>query len=165
MVTGYYAGSFDPLTHGHGDIITRALRLVDTLVIGVGIHHGKKALLSADQRCAIIEQEMAAAASEAGKAFKVITFAGLVVDAARDAGATVMFRGLRDAGDFDYERQMAQTNAQLAPDIETVFLAAAPETSFIASSLVKQIAAMGGDISPFVSQRTANAIAAALANK
>jgi pantetheine-phosphate adenylyltransferase len=150
MRTGFYPGSFDPITYGHLDIIARAARIVDKLVVAVGTHGTKQSLLSGAERVALIEQTVKPIAEHAGVKISVVTFDGLTVDAARKAHAGVIIRGLRDASDFDYEVQMAQMNGALSPDIETVFLAASPATRMIASSLVKQIAKMGGDTSLFL---------------
>jgi pantetheine-phosphate adenylyltransferase len=147
---GFYPGSFDPITFGHLDIIARAGRIVDKLVIGVGVHGSKKALLAPQQRISLVEQCTKPISEHAGLKIAVESFDGLSVDAARSAKAHVIIRGLRDASDFDYEVQMAQMNGALAPDLETVFLAASPATRMIASSLVKQIAKMGGDVSLFL---------------
>jgi pantetheine-phosphate adenylyltransferase len=160
--TGFYPGSFDPVTYGHLDIIARAARIVDKLVLGVGTHHGKQALLGADQRIKLLDQATKPVAEHTGIKIQIVTFDGLAVDAARHAHAGVIVRGLRDASDFDYEVQMGQMNGSLAPDIETVFLAASPATRMIAASLVKQIAGMGGDISAFVPKESQAALAAAL---
>jgi pantetheine-phosphate adenylyltransferase len=148
--TGFYPGSFDPVTYGHLDIIARAARLVDKLVLGVGLHAAKSALLSADARVNLLEQVTKPIAEHTGMKISVVTFDNLAVDAARKAHAGLIIRGLRDASDFDYEVQMGQMNGALAPDIETVFLAASPATRMIASSLVKQIAKMGGDTALFL---------------
>jgi len=158
--TGFYPGSFDPLTLGHIDIITRAAKLVDQLVIAVGVHHGKKPLFTIEDRVVMLKDEAALVAKKTGIKIEVQTFDNLSVDAARDAGADVIIRGLRDSGDFDYEIQMSGMNAQMAPDIETVFLAASPHVRHIASSLVRQIASMGGDASSFVPQAIGNRLAA-----
>ncbi|MCB1379024.1 MAG: pantetheine-phosphate adenylyltransferase [Alphaproteobacteria bacterium] len=147
---GFYPGSFDPVTYGHLDIIARAARLVDTLVLGVGVHHGKQALLDAETRIKLLEEVTRPVAEHAGVRISVVTFADLAVDAARQHNAGVIIRGLRDATDFDYEVQMGQMNGAMAPDLETVFLAASPATRMIASSLVKQIARMGGDVTLFI---------------
>jgi pantetheine-phosphate adenylyltransferase len=147
---GFYPGSFDPLTFGHLDVIARAGRLVDRLVIGVGVHDAKKSLLSADQRVDLVVKCTQPIAEHTGLKIEVVTFDGLTVEAAKKAKAQVIVRGLRDASDFDYEVQMAQMNGALSPELETVFLAASPATRMIASSLVKQIAKMGGDISLFL---------------
>ena len=150
MRTGFYPGSFDPITYGHLDVIARAARIVDKLVIGVGTHGSKQALLTGAERVALIEHVVKPIAEHAGVKISVVTFDGLTVDAARKAHAGVIIRGLRDASDFDYEVQMAQMNGALSPDIETVFMAASPATRMISSSLVKQIAKMGGDTSLFL---------------
>jgi len=157
--TGFYPGSFDPLTLGHLDIITRAARFVDKLVIAVGVHHGKKPLFTVEDRVHMLKAEAALVSKKTGITIEVQTFDNLSVVAARDVGADVIIRGLRDSGDFDYEIQMTSMNAQMAPDIETVFLAASPEVRHIASSLVRQIASMGGDASSFVPQSVGERLA------
>jgi pantetheine-phosphate adenylyltransferase len=159
---GFYPGSFDPVTFGHLDIIARAGRMVDRLVIGVGVHDAKKALLSSDQRVELVVQCTKPIAEHAGLKIEVVTFNGLAVDAAQKVKAQAIIRGLRDASDFDYEVQMAQMNGALSPELETVFLAASPATRMIASSLVKQIARMGGDISLFLPQQAESVLRAAL---
>jgi pantetheine-phosphate adenylyltransferase len=148
--TGFYPGSFDPVTFGHLDIIARAARLFDALVLGVGIHASKQALLAGGDRVTLLKAAVLPITAHTGLHISVITFDDLAVDAARRAKAGVIIRGLRDASDFDDEVQMAQMNGSLAPDIETVFFAASPATRMIASSLVKQIARMGGDVTPFI---------------
>ncbi len=158
MRIGFYPGSFDPVTYGHLDIIARAARIVDKLVVGVGVHGTKQVLLSGGERVALIEQAVKPIAEHAGVKVSVVTFDGLTVDAAKKAHAGVIIRGLRDASDFDYEVQMAQMNGALSPDVETVFLAASPATRMIASSLVKQIAKMGGDTSLFLPSEAQAAI-------
>jgi pantetheine-phosphate adenylyltransferase len=160
--TAFYPGSFDPVTFGHLDVIARAARITDKLVIGIGTHHGKESMIPANERLALLEQVSAPIAANAGLKVSVVTFEGLVVDAARKAGARLIIRGLRDATDFDYEVQMGQMNAALAPDIETIFVAASPATRMISSSLVKQIARMGGDISAFVPKEATSKLALAL---
>ncbi len=150
MRIGFYPGSFDPITYGHLDVIARAARIVDKLVIGVGLHGSKQALLDAETRVKLIEQVTKPIADHAGLKLNVVTFSDLTVQAAHKAHAGVIIRGLRDASDFDYEVQMAQMNGALSPEIETVFLAASPATRMISSSLVKQIAKMGGNTSLFV---------------
>ncbi len=150
MRVGLYPGSFDPVTLGHVDIVRRAAKLVDRLVIAVGAHHGKNPLFSAEERVSLARQVLEPVADELGLDLTVTTYDSLTVDAAKAANAAVVFRGLRDAGDFDYEMQMAGMNAALAPDIETVFLASSPGTRHIAATLVRQIAAMGGDVAGFV---------------
>jgi pantetheine-phosphate adenylyltransferase len=159
---GFYPGSFDPVTFGHLDVIARAARLVDRLVLGVGVHHGKQALIAAGQRIELLEQVTRPIAEHTGVKISIETFDDLAVDAARRAQASLIIRGLRDATDFDYEVQMGQMNGALAPDIETVFLAASPATRMIASSLVKQIARMGGDVTLFVPKEAVAVVTAAL---
>jgi len=162
---GYFPGSFDPITYGHLDIIARALKLVDRLVIGIGTHHGKSGFLTPKERTDLIQAETQVLAKDTGCEISIETFDNLVVEAAKAVGANLIIRGLRDGRDFEYERQMAMMNAAMMPGIETVFLAASPETSFIASSLVKQIATMKGDISKFVPPNVAQAIAQHVANE
>lgn len=153
--TGFYSGSFDPVTLGHIDVIARAAKLVDRLVIGIGVHDAKQPLFSAEERFAMLEDECKGIAAATGTKIDIVTFAGLAVDAAAEAGAGIIVRGLRDATDFDYEVRMAGMNGAMAPDIETVFVAATPGVSHIAANLVRQIAVMGGEVSAFVSPRVA----------
>jgi pantetheine-phosphate adenylyltransferase len=162
--TGFYPGSFDPVTYGHLDVIARAARLVDKLVIGVGTHPGKQSLLSEKARVDLLEAVTKPIADHTGVKISIVTYGDLTVDAARRAHAGVVVRGLRDATDFDYEVHMGQMNGALAPDIETVFLAASPATRMIASSLVKQIARMGGDVALFIPKEAQAAVALALKN-
>ena len=157
--TGFYSGSFDPVTLGHADVIARALQLVDRLVIGIGVHPGKAPMFTVDERIDMLKRE-AAPLRASGSTVEVVTFAGLTVDAARDAGAAVIFRGLRDATDFDYEMQMCGMNGAMAPSIGTVFLPASPGVRHITATLVRQIAMMGGDVSTFVNPVIAQALAA-----
>jgi pantetheine-phosphate adenylyltransferase len=159
---GFYPGSFDPITYGHLDIIARAGRVVDRLVIGVGVHDSKKSLLSAAERVALVAAVTQPITQRTGLKIDVVTFDGLAVDAAHKAKAHLVVRGLRDASDFDYEVQMAQMNGALAPELETIFLAASPATRMIASSLVKQIAKMGGDISLFLPREAEDALRKAI---
>ncbi|HYI06513.1 MAG TPA: pantetheine-phosphate adenylyltransferase, partial [Reyranella sp.] len=157
--TALYAGSFDPVTNGHVDIIRGACRLVEHLVLAVGVHHGKEPMLPAGDRVALLKAVSGGLATESGCRIDVITFDDLVVDAARRAGATILVRGLRDGSDLDYEMRMAGMNAGLAPDLQTVFLPASPAVRPIAATLVRQIAAMGGDISAFVPKEVADRLA------
>jgi len=150
MRVGLYPGSFDPVTLGHVDIVRRAARLVDRLVIAIGTHHDKHPLFSASRRVDLAKRVLEPVAKELRLDLAVTTYDSLTVQAAKEADAVIVIRGLRDAGDFDYEMQMAGMNAALAPEIETVFLASSPDTRHIAASLVRQIAAMGGDVSSFV---------------
>lgn len=145
-----YAGSFDPVTNGHLDVIRQATRLVDRLVLAIGIHPGKAPLFALDERFAMLEEACGPVAKAVGCELKTITFADLVVNAARREGAIALIRGLRDGTDFDYEMQMVGMNGAMAPDIQTVFLPASPLARPITATLVRQIAAMGGDVSSFV---------------
>ena len=155
---GFYPGSFDPVTFGHIDIARRATKLVDSLVVAVGTHHDKKTLFNAEERVRLVVDALRPVADETSAEFDVTTFDTLTVGAAREVGASVIIRGLRDAGDFDYEMQMAGMNASMGPDVETVFLASSPETRYIAASFVRQIAAMGGDVTAFVPAQVAAAL-------
>lgn len=148
---GFYSGTFDPVTLGHTDVIQRAAGLVDRLVVGIGVHPGKAPLFSASERSAMLTAEVKAIAAATGTAIEIVTFDNLVVRAAAQHGASVIFRGLRDASDFDYEMQMAGMNGAMTPDIQTVFLPAAPGVGHITGTLVRQIALMGGDVTSFVS--------------
>ena len=148
---GFYSGSFDPVTNGHTDVLRRSAAMVDRLVIGIGVHPGKTPLFSTAEKTAMLETEMAPVGKRYNCEIQVVTFAGLTVDAARDAGATMIFRGLRDGTDLDYEMQMCGMNGAMAPAIDTVFLPASPEVRHITATLVRQIAMMGGDVRAFVS--------------
>src|SRR5919204_3120979 len=145
-----YAGSFDPVTNGHLDVVRRAVRLADRLVLAIGIHPGKTPLFTADERLAIVEETCGPIAREAGCAFSCITFGDLVVATARRVGASLLIRGLRDGTDLDYEMQMAGMNETMAPEVTTVFVPASSLVRPITATLVRQIASMGGDVSAFV---------------
>jgi pantetheine-phosphate adenylyltransferase len=145
-----YAGSFDPVTDGHVDVVRQAVRLADRLVLAIGVHPSKPPLFSADERLAMLAETCGPIAGAAGCELGCITFADLVVTAAQREGATLLIRGLRDGSDFDYEMQMAGMNAAMAPALLTVFLPASPAVRPITATLVRQIAAMGGDVSGFV---------------
>jgi pantetheine-phosphate adenylyltransferase len=145
-----YPGSFDPLTNGHVDVILSAARICDELVIGIGAHPGKTPLFSLEERVALIKEACGDLVAARACNFSVATFAGLTVEAARAAGAAIIVRGLRNGSDLDYEMQMAGMNAAMAPEIKTAFFAASPAVGHITATLVRQIAAMGGDVSHFV---------------
>jgi pantetheine-phosphate adenylyltransferase len=147
---GLYPGTFDPVTNGHLDVIARAARLLDKLVVGVAISTGKGPLLSLDERVELVQAEIARIATQNGMVIEVMAYDTLLIEFARKVGATMIVRGLRAVTDFDYEFQMAGMNYRMAPDVETVFLMASERHQFIASRLVKEVAMLGGDISSFV---------------
>ena len=149
MLKGFYPGSFDPLTFGHLDIITRGLSLVGSLVIGVGVSATKKPIFSIDERLEMISLEISKNLPDHADNVQVVAFDGLMVTAAEQHGANVILRGLRNTGDFNYEAQMANINRQTSSPVETVFLAASPEISHISSTQVRQIAQLKGDVSMF----------------
>jgi len=148
--TALFPGSFDPVTNGHIDLVRQSLRLADRLVMAIGTHPGKSPLFNSEERRTMLEETCAPLARAAGCAFACITFADLVVTAARREGATILLRGLRSATDFDYEMEMAGMNGIMSPELQTVFLPASPPIRPITGTLVRQIASMGGDVSPFV---------------
>ncbi len=160
--TGFYSGSFDPITNGHIDVIRRSAAVVDRLVIGIGVHPGKTPLFSVEEKIALIEADTALIAKDTGCHIEVVTFAGLTIDAAKAAGATLIFRGLRDGTDLDYEMQMSGMNGAMAPSTQTVFLPASPDVRHITATLVRQIAQMGGNVRSFVTAATAGRLAAKL---
>lgn len=160
MRTGLYPGTFDPVTHGHIDIIRRACRLVDRLVIGVAINRDKGPLFSLEERVAMLGPETLRIAAETGTMIEVHPFENLLIDCARDVGAGVIIRGLRAVADFEYEFQMVGMNRALDSEIETVFLMADVKNQAIASKLVKEIARLGGDVSKFVPAPVGRALAA-----
>lgn len=149
-IVGIYPGTFDPITNGHTDIITRATRLVDRLIVGVARNAGKGPLFSTGERVELVREEVAHLTSN-GAAVEVRAFDNLLMHFAEAEGAAIIIRGLRAVSDFEYEFQMAGMNARLDPGIETVFLMASEGVHFISSRFVKEIALLGGDITPFVS--------------
>jgi len=153
--TALYAGSFDPVTNGHLDVVRQAARLCDRLVLAIGLHPGKTPLFPAEDRLAMLQEACGPIAEAAGCEMTYETFGDLVVATAQRVGATVLVRGLRDGTDFDYEMQMAGMNAAMAKDIQTVFLPASPKVRPITATLVRQIAGMGGDVTSFVPPQVA----------
>ncbi|HJA43019.1 pantetheine-phosphate adenylyltransferase [Lachnoclostridium sp. An118] len=145
MLRAVYPGSFDPVTFGHLDIITRSAKLVDELIVGVLVNNAKSPLFSVEERVKILEKTV-----ENLPNVKVIPFEGLLVEFVRKMKAQMVVRGLRAITDFEYELQMAQTNHKLEPEVETIFLTTSLDYSYLSSSTVKEVAAFGGDISQFV---------------
>ncbi|HVH74183.1 MAG TPA: pantetheine-phosphate adenylyltransferase [Stellaceae bacterium] len=152
---GIYPGTFDPITNGHTDIIRRAVRIVDRLVIGVARNDGKGPLFATDERVEIVREEMLHLENGDAERIEVRAFDTLLMRFAESVGASVIIRGLRAVSDFEYEFQMAGMNARLNPSIETVFLMASDRYQFISSRFVKEIGALGGEVSHFVSPRVA----------
>ncbi|TCR07342.1 phosphopantetheine adenylyltransferase [Neorhizobium sp. JUb45] len=150
MTTAFYPGSFDPMTNGHLDVLVQALNVAGTVIVGIGVHPGKTPLFSFEERAELIRRSLSDALPQKAENVSVVSFDGLVINAARAHGASLLIRGLRDGTDFDYEMQMAGMNAQMAPDVQTVFLPAAIASRPITATLVRQIASMGGDVSTFV---------------
>jgi pantetheine-phosphate adenylyltransferase len=158
---GVYPGTFDPITNGHTDVILRATKIVDKLVIGVAKNIGKGPLFSTEERVAIVKDEIAHLNNghEAARArIEVKSFDTLLMNFAVAQGASVIIRGLRAVSDFEYEFQMAGMNSRLNSDVETLFLMASDRYQFISSRFVKEIGALGGDVTPFVSPRVAERI-------
>jgi pantetheine-phosphate adenylyltransferase len=149
-LVGFYPGSFDPVTNGHLDVVERACRLVDHLVVGVGTHHTKPPLFGHESRMSLLRECLKPIGKRTQTEITVVEFGGLMVHAAREHGAKLVIRGLRDTTDYNYEMQMVGMNAQMAPDLQTVFVPSSPHVRHISATLVRQIAEMGGDISAFV---------------
>lgn len=163
---GIYPGTFDPITNGHTDVIRRALHVVDRLVIGVARNDAKSPLFSINERVEIVREEVADLDNGNGAArIEVRPYDSLLMHFAEEVGASIIVRGLRAVSDFEYEFQMAGMNGRLNPNIETVFLMASDRFQFIASRLVKEIGALGGDVSHFVSPRVAARLTAQFAKR
>jgi pantetheine-phosphate adenylyltransferase len=162
---GLYPGTFDPMTNGHMDIIKRAVKLVDHLVIGVAINEAKGPLFTLEERVEMLRHEAGPLAKAANVSLSVEPYDVLLMHFAEKAGATVIIRGLRAVSDFEYEFQMVGMNRKLNPEIETVFLMADAQHQAVASRLVKEIAALGGDVSHFTTPYIAQHLAAKFPSK
>src|SRR5882672_2787680 len=160
-----YAGSFDPVTNGHLDIVRQAVGLVDRLVLAIGVHPGKTPLFPFEDRLLMLTETCGPLAKTAGVELACLTFDDRVVSLAQREGATILIRGLRDGTDFDYEMQMAGMNGAMMPEVQTVFLPASPLVRPITATLVRQISGMGGDISAFVPASVAARLKAKFAGK
>jgi pantetheine-phosphate adenylyltransferase len=148
--TALYTGSFDPVTNGHLDVLRQACGVAERIVVAIGVHSSKAPIFTAEERAEMLRAVCGPMLQAKGVELEVGTFGDLAVDAARRHGASLIVRGLRDGTDFDYEIQMASMNATMTPDVQTVFFPASPAVRPITATLVRQIAAMGGDVSPFV---------------
>jgi len=154
----FYAGSFDPLTNGHLDVLKGSLAIADEIVIGIGVQASKQPLFTFEERVALIEAAAREVMGEDATRLSIVSFRGLLVDIAPQHGASILIRGLRDGTDLDYEMQMAGMNETMAPHLQTVFLPASPSVRTITATLVRQIAAMGGNVRPFVPANVAAAL-------
>lgn len=159
----FYAGSFDPVTNGHLDVVRQAVSLCDRLIVAIGVHPGKKPLFSLEERLAMIQDVFGPLAAKAGCTLEAISYDNLTVAEAEKHGATIMIRGLRDGTDLDYEMQIAGMNEAMAPDVHTVFVPASVAVRPITATLVRQIAGMGGNVSAFVPASVAASLKAKFA--
>jgi len=155
MKTAVYPGTFNPITNGHTDLVQRAARLFDHVIVAIAANPGKAPAFPLEQRVELVREVLAGLPN-----VEVCSFDNLLVDFLHQRGAAVILRGLRAVSDFEYEFQLASMNRQLAPDIETVFLTPAEQHAFVSSSLVREIAALGGDVSAFVHARVVAALKA-----
>jgi pantetheine-phosphate adenylyltransferase len=160
MRVAFYPGSFDPVTNGHLDVLRHAFAVADRVVVGIGVHPGKAPLFSFEEREAMLREWVEADAPDLAPRLAVVSFRNLVADAAIEHGASLLIRGLRDGTDLDYEMQMAGMNRTLRPSLSTVFLPASPEVRHITATLVRQISALGGDVSAFVPAHVAGRLKA-----
>jgi pantetheine-phosphate adenylyltransferase len=156
--TALYTGSFDPITRGHVDVVRAGAAFCDRLLVAIGVHPGKSPMFRPEEKAAFIRDATADIVRETGCKIDVVFFDGLAVDAAREHGASMLLRGLRDGTDFDYEMQMAGMNRAMAPEVQTVFLPASPEVRHITGTLVRQIASMGADVEAFAPRAAAAAL-------
>lgn len=150
MTIAFYPGSFDPMTNGHLDVLAQALNVASSVIVAIGIHPGKTPMFSFEERAELVRQSLAAVLPDRTGSVSVVSFDNLVIDAARSHQASLLVRGLRDGTDLDYEMQMSGMNRQMAPELQTIFLPAGTAFRPITATLVRQIAAMGGDVSAFV---------------
>ncbi|MXQ14678.1 pantetheine-phosphate adenylyltransferase [Microvirga makkahensis] len=148
--TALYTGSFDPVTNGHLDVLRQACSVADRIVVAIGVHSSKAPIFTTEERAEMLRAVCGPVLQARGVELDVATFDDLAVEAAKRHGASLIVRGLRDGTDFDYEIQMASMNAAMAPDVQTVFFPASPPVRPITATLVRQIAAMRGDVSAFV---------------
>jgi pantetheine-phosphate adenylyltransferase len=158
-----YPGSFDPVTNGHLDVVRQAVGLCDQLIVAIGVNSGKKPLFTVEERSKMVREVFAPIAAKAGCAFDTTTYDNLTVTAAQKVGATIMIRGLRDGTDLDYEMQISGMNETMAPEVQTVFVPASVAVRPITATLVRQIAAMGGNVSAFVPPAVAASLKAKFA--
>lgn len=148
--TALYTGSFDPVTNGHLDVLRQACSVADRIVVAIGVHSSKAPIFTAEERAEMLRAVCGPVFEARGVELEVVAFNDLAVEAAKRHGAGLIVRGLRDGTDFDYEIQMSSMNATMAPDVQTIFFPASPSVRPITATLVRQIAAMGGDVSAFV---------------
>lgn len=160
MLRAIYPGSFDPVTYGHIDIMRRSCKIVDELIVGVLSNKAKIPLFSVEERVKMLKE-----VTKELPGVKIVPFEGLLIDFAKEMSAKMVVRGLRAVTDFEYELQMAQTNHKLAEDIETVFLTTSLEYSYLSSTIVKEVAAFGGDISQFVPEHVEEKIKSKITKK
>jgi pantetheine-phosphate adenylyltransferase len=153
-VTAIYPGTFDPITNGHIDLVIRASKLFERVIVAVAINPSKEPAFDLDKRVGLAKETLASLAN-----VDVCGFEGLLIDVARQQGAEVILRGLRAVSDFEHEFQLAGMNRRMEPNVETLFLTPAEQFSYISSSLVREIASLGGDVSDFVAPEVATALA------
>lgn len=158
MTIAFYPGSFDPMTNGHLDVLIQSLNVASEVIVAIGVHPGKAPMFTFEERAELIRHSLEEVLPGEAERLRVVSFSNLVVDAAREHGATLLVRGLRDGTDLDYEMQMAGMNRQMAPDIQTVFLPAGTASRPITATLVRQIAAMGGNVEAFVPKAVLEAL-------